>query len=70
MDAVAEGQFYIYPIETIDQGIEVLTGIPAGEVDEKGVYPEDSINGMVQAKLGEFAERRAAFAKAQEGVSE
>ena len=70
VDAVAEGKFHVYPIETIDQGIEVLTGISAGEADEEGVFPEDTINGMVQAKLGEFAERRAAFAKAQEDDSE
>jgi lon-related putative ATP-dependent protease len=70
VDAVAEGKFHVYPIETIDQGIEVLTGIPAGEADEEGVYPEDTINGMVHAKLSEFAERRAAFIKAQEEDSE
>jgi len=70
VDAVREGQFHIYPIETVDQGIEVLTGIPAGEADESGAYPEDSINALVQEKLSEFAERRAAFAKAQEDDSE
>ena len=49
--------------KTVDQGIEVLTGIPAGVADEEGRYPEKSINGMVQANLSEFAERRAAFGK-------
>ena len=61
--AVEEGQFHIYPVKTVDQGIEVLTGIPAGVADEEGRYPEKSINGMVQANLSEFAERRAAFGK-------
>jgi lon-related putative ATP-dependent protease len=70
VDAVRDGQFSIYPIETIDQGIEVLTGIAAGEPDDSGAYPEDTINGLVQAKLSEFAERRAAFVKAQEDDSE
>jgi lon-related putative ATP-dependent protease len=70
VDAVSEGKFHIYPIETIDQGIEMLTGIPAGEADSKGAYPEDSLNGLVQAKLSEFAERRAAFVKSQEDDSE
>jgi hypothetical protein len=70
VDAVRDGRFHIYPIDTIDQGIEVLTGIPAGEADKDGAYPEDSINGRVQTKLSEFAERRAAFAKAQEDDSE
>jgi len=66
VDAVSAGQFHIYPIENIDEGMEVLTGIPTGKADESGAFPEGSINGLVQAKLGEFAERRAAFAKAQE----
>ncbi len=46
----------MYPVETIDQGIELLTGIAAGEHDGDGGYPEDSINGKVQARLTKFAE--------------
>jgi lon-related putative ATP-dependent protease len=57
IDAVGSGKFNIYPIEHIDQGIEVLTGVPAGEPDEEGNYPEDSINGRVQARLIELAEK-------------
>jgi len=57
IDAVGSGKFNIYPIEHIDQGIEVLTGIPAGEPDEEGNYPEDSINGRVQARLIELAKK-------------
>ncbi len=59
--AVEAGQFHVYPVETIDQGIELLTGVPAGELDENGQYPEDSINGRVQACLTHLAKRRAAF---------
>jgi lon-related putative ATP-dependent protease len=70
VDAVSEGKFHIYPIETVDQGIELLTGVAAGEADESGVYPEDSINGLVNAQLSELATRRAAFTKAQEDDSE
>jgi len=61
VEAVAAGQFHIYPVETIDQGIEILTGIPAGERDEAGNYPEGSINYLVQARLAELAEKQAAF---------
>jgi len=57
IDAVESGKFNIYPIEHIDQGIEILTGIPAGDLDEEGNYPEDSINGRVRAKLAELAEK-------------
>jgi predicted ATP-dependent protease len=63
VEAVEKGKFHVYPIETVDQGIELLTGLSAGDLDKEGVYPEKSINGLVQASLSEFAERRAAFGK-------
>ena len=66
VDAVAAGGFHIYPIETIDQGIEILSGIPAGAPDEKGVYPPDSINGRVEARLTAFAEAARKFARPEE----
>ncbi len=56
VEAVKDGKFHIYPVETIDQGIEVLTGVPAGEPDKEGAYPEDSINYLAQKKLDEMAE--------------
>jgi lon-related putative ATP-dependent protease len=55
--AIEEEKFHIYPVKNIDEGIEVLTGVPAGEPDEKGEFPEDTINYMVQEKLDEMAER-------------
>ncbi|MCS7222473.1 MAG: ATP-binding protein [Anaerolineae bacterium] len=61
VEAVAAGKFHIYPIETIDQGIEILTGIPAGERDESGNYPEGTFNARVRARLAELAEKQAAF---------
>lgn len=67
--AVAEGKFHIYPVSHVDQGIELLTGIPAGEPDENGNYPPDTINGKVQArleKLAEQAEKRRAAAEEKE----
>jgi lon-related putative ATP-dependent protease len=57
VEAVAAGQFAIYPIQTIDQGIEVLTGVAAGMADEDGIYPEGSINRRVQERLRAFARR-------------
>jgi predicted ATP-dependent protease len=61
VEAVEEGQFHIYAIETVDQGIEILTGEPAGEPDEDGEYPEASINGRVLKRLKVMAERRQSF---------
>ena len=57
VEAIKEGKFHIYPVNTIDEGIEVLTGKPAGELDEQGKYPEGTINNMVQRKLDEMAEK-------------
>ena len=54
VDACKEGKFHIYPVSTIDEGIEILTGLPAGERDAKGQYPENSINGKVQERLDQF----------------
>jgi predicted ATP-dependent protease len=61
VDAVSGGQFHIYPVKFIDQGIEILTGRPAGERDEEGNYPEASINDLVERRLGELAEKRSDF---------
>jgi hypothetical protein len=53
--AVADGKFHIYPVRTIDEGLQILTGVPAGELQEDGSYPEDSIHGLVAARLQEIA---------------
>jgi lon-related putative ATP-dependent protease len=62
VNAVATGQFRVLAVETIDQGIEILTGIAAGESDAQGNYKEDCINGRVVAKLAVLAEKQRAFA--------
>lgn len=67
VQAAAAGQFYIYPVETIDQGIELLTGIEAGEADDTGVYPPDSINGRVVACLTSLSEKARDFAAPRPG---
>ncbi len=59
--AVAEGQFHIWPITTIDEGIEVLTGIPAGARGKNGKFPARSINGRVEAALVGYADMARAF---------
>jgi predicted ATP-dependent protease len=61
VQAVKDGHFRIYPVETIDQGIELLTGIPAGERDSSGKFPADSLNGRVEARLTQLAEKREKF---------
>jgi predicted ATP-dependent protease len=70
VEAAATGRFRIYAVETIDQGIEILTGIPAGERDPSGTFPEGSVNARVEACLIDLAERRAALAQRAKQDSE
>ena len=65
--AAREGRFHIYAVSTIDEAIEVLTGVSAGEADENEEYPAESVNGKVKARLEAFAETRHEFAKPGEG---
>lgn len=67
VEAVSDGKFSIYAVDHVDQGIEILTGVGAGELDDEGNYPEGTINHLVHARLKAMAEKRRAFAKAMEG---
>jgi hypothetical protein len=60
VDAVREGRFHVWAIDTVDQGIEVLTGVPAGEPDGRGRYPPGTINRLVMDELAKLARRAAA----------
>jgi len=50
-------------VETIDEGIEILTGISAGERNETGHFPEGTVNQRVEARLIQLAEMRKTFAE-------
>lgn len=63
-EACAAGRFHIYAVETVDEAIELLTGIPAGLPDEQGNLPEGSINWRVAAQLYELSLIRQEFAGA------
>lgn len=56
VDAVKEGKFHIWAVRTIDEGIEILTGVPAGVRRADGQFPPDTIHGRVNAKLQQFAD--------------
>ncbi len=64
VEAAAAGKFHIYPVDSVDQGIEILTGVPAGERDATGEFPAGTINFRVERRLAEFAERTRAFGAA------
>jgi len=70
VEAVAQGKFHIYPVRTVDEGIELLTGLPAGERDENGLYPDGTINQRVEVKLLILAEQARAFAMPLEAEKE
>lgn len=55
IDAVEGGKFHIYAVSTIDEGIEVLTGVEAGELNDDGEYPEGTVHSLVERRLGEMA---------------
>jgi lon-related putative ATP-dependent protease len=61
LDAVTEGQFHIYAVETIDQCLELLTGLEAGQKNEKGEFPDGTINQRIAAGLLDYAEKRRGF---------
>jgi lon-related putative ATP-dependent protease len=61
VEAAAAGKFHIYPVDTVDQGIEILTGVPAGERGATGQFPAGTINFRVEQRLAEFAERTRAL---------
>ena len=63
VEAAAAGKFYVYPVETIDQAIEILTGVAAGEPDVQGSAPEGSINALVATRLAELSIIRQAYAQ-------
>jgi lon-related putative ATP-dependent protease len=56
VESVRQGQFHVYAVDSIDQGIELLTGVPAGKAEQDSTYPEGSVNYLVQKKLLEMAE--------------
>mgnify|MGYP003114414086 FL=1 len=56
IQAVADGQFAIYAVENIDQAIEILMALPAGEMTRTGRYPRKSIHGLVLNKLSAFSD--------------
>jgi lon-related putative ATP-dependent protease len=61
VDVVAAGKFHVYGVDHVDQGIELLTGLPAGVRDAKGRYPKGSVNRLVDDRLTEITKKRQAL---------
>jgi lon-related putative ATP-dependent protease len=54
INAVKKRQFHVYQVATVEEGIEILTGLPAGQADADGNFPQGSIYGAVQQKLKQY----------------
>jgi predicted ATP-dependent protease len=63
VQAVRDGKFHIYPVSTVEEGMEILTGMPAGKQNASGHYPKDSFNYYVETRLRELAKKVQAFPK-------
>ena len=61
VDAVQKGRFHVWAVETIDEGIEILMGVPAGKPDAKGRFPAGSVHDLVNRRLQHFAEGMKAY---------
>jgi lon-related putative ATP-dependent protease len=61
VEAVQQNLFHVYPVSTISEGMEILTGMPAGAMDSHGIYPETTVYGRVQKKLKTFLKRSMTF---------
>lgn len=61
VEAVREGRFRVYAVSHVDEAATLLTGLCAGQPDEEGMWPADSLNGRVQARLEALARARQAF---------
>jgi ATP-dependent Lon protease len=70
VEAVKEQKFHIYPVKTIDQGIEILTGVEAGERLEDGRFKEGTVNDLVDKKLKELGYKIKEFEGAGEAAKE
>jgi hypothetical protein len=66
IEAVREGSFHLYSVETIDDGVSVLTGRDAGERQEDGTYPEGTVNYLVEEELKGLATKLKDFGKKEE----
>lgn len=63
VQAVEEGRFTIYAIDTVDDGVEILTGVKAGKPDNKGNYPKGTVNYLVEENLRQYYQDYARYAK-------
>ena len=67
VDAARAGKFHVYAVNTVEEGMSVLTGVRAGEPGPDGAYPPGSVNALVQARLAQYAEGLRRFNTLHDG---
>lgn len=70
VEAAAAGRFHIYPVTTVDEAVSLLTDMDAGERQEDGQFPPESVNGRVSRRLMDFALTQQEFAERRNGTSD
>ncbi len=67
--AIEAGRFHVWAVRTVDEGIELLTGRPAGRRQADGTFPPGSVHRLVDERLGSYAERLRAFSVGPDGAA-
>jgi predicted ATP-dependent protease len=70
VEAVEAGRFQVYPVQSVDEALAILSGQPSGERDALGRFPPGSVNLRVEERLAAFAERVRAFTAGPAGRKE
>jgi lon-related putative ATP-dependent protease len=68
VEAVKKGKFSIYTIDKMEEGLEILTGMPAGQMRKDGTYPEGTVNYLVAKRLAEISETMAKMKEREEEI--
>jgi predicted ATP-dependent protease len=63
VESVRQGQFQVYSVDSVDEAMELLTGLPAGERGPDGTFPEGTVNARVDARLREMGETMRKFGR-------
>ena len=68
VEAVRAGRFHIYPVGSVDEGIELLTGVRAGQIGKDGLYESGTVHDRVSRRLAQLAEEITKFGEIREPI--